>query len=88
VIIPVRIPADSKPVLAGERRFAANRGHPLDTFPCPVCDVPLGEKVTVLIFAGIAPEDRKLAGDVMGAAVAVHAACAGVPDEEETRHGE
>jgi hypothetical protein len=82
VIIPVRVPADAKPVLANERRFAANRGHPLDDYPCPVCDGPLGEQVTVLVLAGIAPEDRKPGGWTTGSAVAVHAACAGVPDEE------
>jgi hypothetical protein len=81
-VIPVRVPAGARPVLASERRFAANRGHPLDPRPCPVCDGPLGEQVTVLILAGIAPEDRKPAGATVGGAVAVHAACAGVPGEE------
>jgi hypothetical protein len=81
-IIPVRVPAGATPVLASERRFAANRGHPLDGLPCPACDRPLGEQVTVLILAGTAPEDRKEHGWTYAAAVAVHAACAGVPEEE------
>jgi hypothetical protein len=81
-VIPVRVPADAKPVLASERRFAAGRGHPLDNFPCPVCGGPLGEQVIVLVLAGIAPEDRKPAGWTTGGAVAVHAACAGVPEQE------
>jgi hypothetical protein len=81
-MIPVRVRADAMPVLASERRFAANRGHPLDDLPCPVCDRPLGEQVIVLVLAGIAPEDRKPAGVTLGGAVAVHAACAGVPEEE------
>ena len=81
-MIPVRVPAATMPVLASERRFAADRGHPLDVRPCPVCDGPLGERVTVLVFAGIAPEDRKPSGYTTGGAVAVHAACAGVPEEE------
>ncbi len=80
--IPVRVPADAVPALASERRMAANRGHPLDPYPCPVCDEPLGEQVTVLILAGIRPQDRRAAGATTGAAVQVHAACAGVPDEE------
>jgi hypothetical protein len=81
-VIPVRVPATAKPVLASERRFAASRGHPLDNLPCPVCDGPLGDQVTVLVLAGIAPEDRKERGWTHGGAVAVHAACAGVPEEE------
>lgn len=81
MIIPVRVPADAKPVLASDRRFAAHRGHPLDRDPCPVCDLPLGERVTVLILAGIAPGDRKPGGFTCGGAVLVHASCAGVPEE-------
>jgi hypothetical protein len=81
-VIPVRIPADAKPVLASERRFTVKAGHPLYEEPCPVCDNPLGKGVSVLIVAGIAPEDRKPGGWATGAAVAVHAACAGVRDEE------
>ena len=81
-MIPVRVAADTKVVLASPRRFAAHRGHPLDGYPCPVCGGPLGEQVTVLVFAGIAPEDRKDAGYTTGGAVAVHAGCAGVPGQE------
>lgn len=80
-MIPVRVRSDAKPVLASDRRFAARRGHPIDSDPCPVCDGPLGDRVTVLVFVGIAPEDRKPGGYTTGGAVAVHAACAGVPDE-------
>lgn len=87
-MIPVRIPADVKVTLASERRFAARRGHPIDAEPCPVCDVPVGEKVAVLVVVGIAPEDRKPGGFTTGGAVAVHAACAGVPEEEPEREAE
>lgn len=86
-MIPVRVPADAVPVLASPRRFAAHRGHPLDAHHCPVCDFPLGDGVVVLILAGIAPEDRKPAGWTTGGAVAVHAVCAGVPEEEPQREG-
>ena len=81
-MIPVRVAAGTMPVLASERRLAANRGHPIDGQPCPVCDDPLGERITVLVFVGIAPEDRKPGGFTVGGAVAVHAVCAGVPEEE------
>jgi hypothetical protein len=81
-IIPVRVLADARPVLASERRFAAHRGHPLDSQPCPVCTGPLGALVTVLILAGIGPSSRKDSGWTTGAAVAVHADCAGVPEDE------
>jgi hypothetical protein len=81
-IIPVRTLADAKPVLASERRFAAHRGHPLDSQPCPACGVPLGEAVIVLILAGIEPGSRKDSGWTTGSAVPVHADCAGVPDVE------
>lgn len=87
-MIPVRVPADVKVPLASERRFAAHRGHPLDPMPCPVCDGPLGEKVTVLVVVGIAPEDREPGGYTTGGAVAVHAECAGVPEEEPEREAE
>lgn len=81
-MIPVRVPATLLPVLAGERRMSIRRDHPLYDEPCPACDGPLGEGVTVLVFAGIDPENRKPAGWTTGAAVAVHASCAGVPAEE------
>ena len=87
MIIPVRIPASARPVLASERRITIAPDHPMHESRCPVCDRFLGDGVTVLIVAGIEPGDRKLAGYVTGAAVAVHAACAGVPDEEEARDG-
>ena len=87
-MIPVRIPADVKVPLASERRFAAHRGHPLDPQPCPVCDGPLGDLVTVLVVVGIAPGDRKPGGYTTGGAVAVHAVCAGVPEEEPAREAE
>lgn len=83
-MIPVRVPADLKPVLANERRYAPHRRHSLDCEPCPVCDEPLGKRVIVLVFAGIMPEDRKEGAGrwTTGAAVAVHAVCAGVPETE------
>jgi hypothetical protein len=59
------------PVLASERRFTVQPDHPLADWGCPV-----------LVFAGIEPDDRKPAGWTTGAAVAVHASCAGVPREE------
>ena len=81
-MIPVRVPAGTVPVLASERRISIPPGHPLYDSPCPVCDGLRGEAVTVLVFAGIEPESRKPAGWATGAAVAVHASCAGVPEEK------
>jgi hypothetical protein len=81
-IIPVRVPAGTMPVLANERRFTILAGHPLYDALCPVCDGLLGELVSVLVFAGIEPGSRKPGGHTTGAAVAVHAMCAGVPGEE------
>jgi hypothetical protein len=82
MIIPVYVPAGARPVLASERRMGARRGHPIDQSPCPVCDLPLGDQVIVLVLAGIEPGDRKPSRQATGAAVAVHAMCAGVPEEE------
>lgn len=81
-IIPVRVLADTQVVLASERRFAADRGHPLDNQPCPVCGARLGEAITVLVFVGIAPDARTGTGSTTGSAVAVHYDCAGVPAAE------
>lgn len=78
-MIPVRVPADMIPVLADDRPITMADGHPLTGEACPVCDGPLGYTPIVLVFAGISPEHRKQAGQATGAAVAVHAECAGTP---------
>jgi hypothetical protein len=77
-MIPVRVPAGLKPTLANGRRFPAADGW------CPVCDETLAEGPVVLVFCGIAPADRREGENrwTNGGAVAVHAVCAGVPDEE------
>jgi hypothetical protein len=82
MIIPVRVPAGAMPVLASERRMTILPGHPLYDELCPVCDGLLGEATAVLVFAGIESESRKPGGFTTGAAVAVHAFCAGVPEEK------
>ena len=90
-MIPVRVPADLMPVLANERRFHVAPDHPLGGEPCPACDLPLtGPEAVVLVFAGIMPEDRKEGPGrwTTGAAVAVHAVCAGVPEAEPAPAGE
>jgi hypothetical protein len=87
MMIPVRVPADARPALACERRLRIERGHPMYDQPCPVCVKRLGSAVTVLILAGIAPEDRKPepAGRwATGAAICVHAVCAGYPEVAHT----
>ena len=81
-MIPVRVPASARPVLASGRRMTMQPGHPMYDELCPVCDNLLGGRVIVLVLAGIAPEDQKDGGYTTGGAVAVHAACAGVPEKE------
>jgi hypothetical protein len=79
-MIPVRVPADLKPVLAAERVIDLAPTHPiaLSETPCPACAGPLAGTKVVLVFAGIAREDRKPDGWTVGGAVTVHATCAGV----------
>lgn len=75
-----RVPGDLKPALASERRFARAEGD------CPVCSETMADRgcPVVLVFAGIIPEDRREGPGrwTNGVAVAVHARCAGVPEEE------
>lgn len=82
-MIPVRCKADAMPVIASDgRRFPPlSEDHPLAVIPCPVCDETLVGRVTVLVFCGIAPEDRKEGGWTNGGSVAVHATCAGVSED-------
>ena len=79
-VIPVRVPAGAKPTLGSERVIDLNPTHPiaLSETPCPACDGPLAGTKVVLVFVGIAPEDRKESGWTTGGAVTVHATCAGV----------
>ena len=89
-MIPVRVPASLTPQLANSERFTVAGNHPMCAVPCPVCDEPLGFPVDdpplcVLVFAGIEPGRRQPQGHVTGGAVAVHAACAGVPVRMDNR---
>ncbi len=77
-MIPVRVPADARPVLASDRRMDLAEDHPLFGELCPVCDEHLGARTAVLVFVGIAPGHRKPSGYTVGGAVAVHSDCAGV----------
>jgi hypothetical protein len=78
-VIPVRVPADAKVAMANDRLFVIAPDHPMYHDRCPVCDWRFSEsgQPAVLVFVGIAPEDRKETGWTNGAAVVVHAACAG-----------
>jgi hypothetical protein len=82
-VIPVRVPALAKPVLASDRVFDIAPGHPLSDQDCPVCDGPLVGHPVVLVFVGIAPDDRKPAGFTTGGAVTVHEACTVGPGMDE-----
>jgi hypothetical protein len=76
-MIPVRVEATARPVLASERVFTLAQDHPMAGVSCPACDEPLGNGTeAVLVLAGIAPQDRKPAGWSTGGAIAVHKACA------------
>jgi hypothetical protein len=75
-MIPVRVPAGLKPVLATEDRRVIEPGHPLAAEFCQACYEPLAGSPAVLVFVGISPRDRKTTGWTAGSAVAVHEACA------------
>jgi hypothetical protein len=75
-MIPVRVPAGLKPVLATEDRRVIEPGHPLAAEFCPACHKPLAGTAVVLVFVGINPRDRKATGWTAGSAVAVHETCA------------
>lgn len=81
-MIPVRIPADAPLHTVGGLRTIAPE-HPMSQDDCPVCDVPLTVMPITLVYVGIDPETRaqvleKGKAYATGAAVAVHAACAGL----------
>lgn len=87
-VIPVRVPAKTKPQLASSNRFTVGPDHPMCATECPGCGVPLGYPADnppqcVLVFAGIEPGRRKPSGWTTGGAVVVHAMCAGVPEREQ-----
>lgn len=75
-MIPVPVPVDAPlHTVGGVRELAAD--HPLFDTDCPVCDFVLGFEPITLVYVGMMPGDRKETGWTTGAAVAVHAACAG-----------
>lgn len=80
-MIPVRVAVGMTPVLASDRLIDLAPTHPLalSETPCPACDGPLAGTKVVLVFVGIAPENRKEIGYTTGGSVTVHAECAGVP---------
>jgi hypothetical protein len=84
-MIPVRVPRDASLHTVGGVRPPVAPTHPLANVPCPVCDGLLTEAPVTLVYVGVDPEthaeDRAWR---TGAAVAVHAACAGLaPDQLE-----
>ncbi|MFI6249001.1 hypothetical protein [Streptomyces sp. NPDC051016] len=77
MIIPVRVPADAALHMAGAvRRLQPD--HPLFGALCPACGSHLEDQLITLVYVGAHPEDHKAAGYMTGAAVAVHAECAGL----------
>lgn len=80
-MIPVRVPAELKVTTVGGVRTLPPDSQ-LHGEPCPACGDPLHIRPIVLVAIGISPEDRKPGGYTTGGAVAVHADCAGTPDDE------
>lgn len=75
-MIPVRVPADTRPTETGGPKHVAHT-HPLAGHKCPVCDGPLRGTDVVLVVVGAQPEDRASGARwVTAAAVAVHVRCA------------
>ena len=73
-MIPVRVPADAQVhEVGGVRRLDVD--HPMYLHRCPVCDLPYGGEEITLVYVGVEADDRKPAGFMTGAAVAVHVAC-------------
>ena len=81
-MIAVRVPSDAALHTVGGVRPALLPDHPSAAVPCPVCDGSLTEAPVTLVFVGIDPQSRTDAGAwCTGAAVVVHAACAGLDVE-------
>ncbi|WP_281155154.1 hypothetical protein [Streptomyces sp. HYC2] len=78
MIIPIRVPADAAIHTEGGIRQLSPE-HPLFGTLCPACGSHLEDQPITLVFVGTHPEDWKASGWMTGAAVAVHATCAGVP---------
>ncbi|MFJ8347658.1 hypothetical protein ACIQ9J_15040 [Streptomyces sp. NPDC094153] len=78
MIIPIRVPVDAAIHTDGGIRQLGPE-HPLFRVLCPACGSHLEDQPITLVYVGAHPEDRKASGWMTGAAVAVHAACAGVP---------
>jgi hypothetical protein len=76
-MIPIRVPAGLSLHTEGGVR-TAQPDHWVYEADCPVCDERIADRPYTLVFVGIAPEDRKPGGWTTGAAVVVHAACAGL----------
>lgn len=78
-MLSVRVESASPITTVGGVRPPVAAGHPLADVPCPVCDGPLTVEPITLVLVGIDPETRA-EGETycIGAAVAVHAACAGL----------
>lgn len=79
-MIPVRVPMDvSLHTIGGVRTLDVN--HPLYERECPVCDEQLADVPMTLVCVGIEPRKRNSGDWASGAAVGVHAACAGLEED-------
>lgn len=79
MIIPVRIPRAASTTTVGGVKPSLPPGHPFASQPCPLCDDLLTQAPVTLVFVGIDPQTRSTSGTwCTGAAVYVHATCAGL----------
>jgi hypothetical protein len=86
-MIPIRAHKDD-PITTYGVRPPMQPGHPLAQTPCPVCDGPLTGAPITLVLVGFDPEVRA-EGKAWraGAAVVVHAACAGAESGPDATDG-
>ncbi|QDY06144.1 hypothetical protein FJK98_02340 [Micromonospora sp. HM134] len=80
-MIPIRVPANATVHTQGIRTLRPE--HHLHGQDCPVCDGQLGGEPVVLVYVGAHVDDRATSGWMTGAAVVVHAACAGVDGQPD-----
>jgi len=82
-MIPIRARTDDPITTTGGIRPPMHPDHPLAETPCPVCDGPLTDRPITFVLVGFDPETRAEGKTwATGAAVVVHADCAGATDTD------
>lgn len=84
MIFPVVVPRGVSVPTVGGIKPPLPAGHPHASSPCPVCDRSLSQAPITLVVVGIEPHKRAQAEAwCTGAAIPVHAACAGLDCAED-----